>query len=170
MPNSYVFLTVVTYQRRPILVDNIELLRTAFKQTMRNYDFDIYSSVILPDHMHLILKPANIEEYPKIIFSIKYYFSRHINIRVDELSSSKLKKGEKGVWHRRYFEHTIRDEKDLNNHIDYIHYNPVKHGLTKNVRDWKFSSFHKFVKNGQYDINWGDFSEEIKNSSCLYED
>ena len=66
-----------------------------------------------------------------------------------------LKKGEKGIFQRRYFEHTIIDEKDLNNQINYIHYNPVKHGYAKSVKDWEYSSFHKFVKKGLYDINWG---------------
>ena len=64
-------------------------------------------------------------------------------------------KREKGIFQRRYWEHTIRDENELNNHINYIHYNPVKHGYAKSVNDWEFSTFHKFVKNGLYDINWG---------------
>ena len=64
-------------------------------------------------------------------------------------------KREKGIFQRRYWEHTIRDEKDLNNQINYIHYNPVKHGYVKSVKDWEYSSFHKFVKKGLYDINWG---------------
>jgi len=64
-------------------------------------------------------------------------------------------KREKGIFQRRYWEHTIRDENELNNHINYIHYNPVKHGYAKSVKDWEYSSFHKFVKNGLYDINWG---------------
>ena len=65
-------------------------------------------------------------------------------------------KREKGIFQRRYWEHTIRDEKDLNNQINYIHYNPVKHGYVKSVKDWEYSSFHKFVKKGLYDINWGN--------------
>ena len=64
-------------------------------------------------------------------------------------------KREKGIFQRRYWEHTIRDENELNNHINYIHYNPVKHGYAKSVNDWEYSSFHKFVKKGLYDINWG---------------
>ena len=64
-------------------------------------------------------------------------------------------KREKGIFQRRYWEHTIRDENELNNHINYIHYNAVKHGYAKSVKDWEYSSFHKFVKKGLYDINWG---------------
>ena len=68
-------------------------------------------------------------------------------------------KREKGIFQRRYWEHTIRDENELNNHINYIHYNPVKHKLVKNVKDWEYSSFHKFVKNNLYDKNWGNVKE-----------
>ena len=72
-----------------------------------------------------------------------------------------VNKGEKGVFQRRYFEHTILSEEELNKHIDYIHYNPVKHNLVKNVKDWKYSSFHKFVEQNLYDINWGT-NEDIQ--------
>ena len=73
----------------------------------------------------------------------------------DNLKIGYKNKREKGIFQRRYWEHTIRDENELNNHINYIHYNPVKHGYAKSVNDWEYSSFHKFVKNGLYDINWG---------------
>lgn len=160
IPNTYVFLTITTNYRRQILIDNIELLRESFKRAKQTYKFDIFASIILPDHMHLILRPKKIEEYPKIIFAIKYHFSRNINFGgvgtpPYHLSESKIKKSEKGIWQRRYYEHTIRDENDLNKHLDYIHYNPVKHGHTKNVKEWEFSSFHKFVESKNYDINWG---------------
>ena len=91
------------------------------------------------------------------IYSIKYYFSRHITISNQELSESKIKKGEKGVWQRRYWEHTIRNEKDLYKHLDYIHFNPIKHNLVKSLKDYKYSTFtiyahalntHAHAKNG----------------------
>ncbi len=77
-----------------------------------------------------------------------------------------VNKGEKGVFQRRYFEHTILSEEELNKHIDYIHYNPVKHNLVKNVKDWKYSSFHKFVEQNLYDINWGT-NEDIQKITDL---
>lgn len=171
--NSYVFLTIVTNYRCPILIDNIEILREAFKNTKMNYDFEIIAGVVLPNHLHTIIEPKDINEYPKIIHSVKYYFSKNTNaggivIPPYELNKSKINKGEKGIWQRRYFEHTIINEDDLNKHIDYIHYNPVKHGHVKNVKDWNFSSFHRFVKKNLYEENWG--SENIEKFSNLYED
>lgn len=141
-------------------------MHESFERAKQTYKFDIFACVILPDHMHLLLNPENIEQYPTIIFAIKYHFSKNINVGgvgtpPYALSKSKIKKGEKGIWQRRYFEHTIQDEEDLNNHLDYIHYNPVKHGLSKCVKDWEFSSFSKFVKSNNYDENWGS-SEDIE--------
>lgn len=170
--NSYLFLTIVTYNRNPILVDNINILRQAFKNTKKNYDFEILASVILPEHLHLIIIPKNIREYPKIIHSIKYYFSKNVQniggivIPPYVLSESKIKKGEKGIWQRRYYEHTIIDEEDLYKHLDYIHYNPVKHGVIENVKDWEFSSFDKFVEMNNYDIDWGSI-EDVKHIETL---
>ena len=164
LQNHYVFLTIVTNNRQPLLIDNIELLRESFKRAKQTYNFEIFASVILPDHIHLILLPKNINEYPKIIFAIKYHFSRNIknngngglgNPPYRGLTKSKLKKKEKGIWQRRFYEHTIRDEKDLYAHLDYVHYNPLKHGYIKNVKDWEFSSFHKFVKQNLYEKEWG---------------
>ncbi len=169
MENSYIFITVVTSKRRKILIKNIGLLRKAFNNAKRFRTFEIFASVILDDHFHVILKPESIHDYPTIIRLIKYYFSRNIDttaINNYELSTSLRSKNEKGIWQRRYWEHTIRNENDLYNHLDYIHYNPVKHGLTHNVKDWEYSSFHKFVKNEEYDINWG-CTDDIKNISNL---
>ena len=185
--NTYLFLTITTNNRRPILIDNIELLRESFKRAKHTYKFELYASVILPDHMHLIIIPERIEEYPKIIFAVKYHFSRNIDgglgnppyivrcpndsedikaYALCNFSKSKIKKKEKGIWQRRYFEHTIRDENDLNNHLDYIHYNPVKHDYVKAVKDWKFSSFDKFVGMKNYDENWGNY-EDVKHIATL---
>lgn len=75
------------------------------------------------------------------------------------LSTSKVRKREKGIWQRRYWEHQIQDEPDLQRHIDYIHYNPVKHGLVERVRDWPYSSFHRYVRNGSLPENWGSRDE-----------
>ena len=84
----------------------------------------------------------------------------------DNLKIGYKNKREKGIFQRRYYEHTIKNEIELNNQINYIHYNPVKHGLVKNVKDWRYSSFCKFVKQGLYDINWG-CSKDIENIKDL---
>jgi len=149
-----------------MLIKNIDLLRNSFKNAKQFFNFDIFAICILPDHIHMILKPENIHEYPKIITSIKYYFSNNIDVGVETPTYGYKNKGERGIWQRRYYEHTIRDEEDLNKHIDYIHYNPVKHNHTKNVKDWEFSSFEKFVKMKNYEQNWGS-SDDIKHIETL---
>lgn len=167
--NTFVFITLVTNKRKPLLIDNIELLRESFKRAKQTYNFEIFACVILPDHIHLLLKPEKIIEYSKIIRAIKYNFSQKFNdvgIAMPTYDNNICKAGlpscqNKSIWQRRYWEHTIRDEDDLNKHLDYIHYNPVKHGYSKSVKSWEFSSFDKFVERGNYDIDWGNF-EDIK--------
>ncbi len=172
IPNSFVHIIITSYKRKHIFINNINLLRIAFKNTMQHYKFEIVAICILPDHIHLILNPNNIEEYSKIISSIKHSFSHAVGQvcptynNSQELKIGYKNKREKGVFQRRFFEHTITTQEELNNHIDYIHYNPVKHGYINNVRDWEFSSFHKFVKNNFYDNNWGS-STDIKNIQNL---
>ena len=163
--NSYVHLIVVAYNRKDIFIENIELLRVSFKNAKQFFDFEIIAICVLSNHIHMILNPKNIHEYPKIITSIKHYFSRHYDVGVETPTYGYVNKGEKGVFQRRYFEHTICSQEELNNHINYIHYNPVKHGYVKNVKDWKYSSFHKFVEDKFYDNNWGSSAdiENIKN-------
>ncbi len=157
---KYVFITVVTYNRMPILIDNIDLLKQSIKHAHLKYSFNIVAISVMPDHLHLIIKLDNINDYPKIMYSIKYYFSRHIRIQDLQLSESKLKKGKKGVWQRRYWEHTIRDENDLYKHLDYIHFNPVKHKLVSSLMDYKYSTFEKFVKLGFYEKDWCNFGDK----------
>ena len=171
---NYIFFTIVTQYRIKILISNIELLREAFKKAMGKYDFEIFAIVVLEEHFHLILKVKNIEEYPKIIYSVKNYFSKKIDKEVEEinksrLSESQIKRHEKGIWQRRYWEHTIRDEKDLYKHLDYIHYNPIKHGYVEKAKDWKYSSFKKFVRMGYYDENWCNFEDKNKIKQIVFE-
>lgn len=160
--NSKIFITMVTSKRRPLLINNIELLRKAYKQTKNKFSFEIESIVVLPDHIHMIIFPQQIKKYPEIIKCIKTYFSRNIDeTTLDdyELTQSKKDKKEKDIWQRRYWEHTITDENDLKEHIDYIHYNPIKHGYVKQAKEWKYSTFNKYVEMGLYDENWCDFNE-----------
>lgn len=172
--NNYIFFTIVTQYRIKILISNIELLRESLKHAMNKYKFEIFSIVVLEDHIHMILKIDNIKEYPKIIYSFKNYISRKISEEVTEinkerLSDSKKKRKEKGIWQRRYWEHTIRDENDLYKHLDYIHYNPIKHRYVKKAKDWKYSSFNKFVKLGYYDENWCNFEDTNGINEIVFE-
>ena len=103
--------------------------------------------------------PVGDAAYSKRWSAIKAGFSKHQPIVLQfinpQRSASKIQKREKGVWQRRFWEHQIRDERDLQQHVDYIHYNPVKHGLVKRVQDWPYSSFHRYVKRGDLPIDWG---------------
>ncbi len=109
----------------------------------------------MSDHIHKIIKPCAGENYSKIISSIKHSFSVSVGqvCPTYDLKKGYVNKREKGVWQRRFYEHTIRDEDDLNRHIDYIHYNPFKH-LGVAPKDWEFSTFAQFVKEGYYEPNW----------------
>ena len=162
VPNSMIFLTIVTSKRRKILIENIDILKSALKRSLDNYNYHIYAICILQDHMHMIIKPYDISDYPKIVKQFKTYFSKHIDIsKIDDyqLTSSNIDKCERDIWQRRYYEHTIISEDDLNKHTDYIHYNPYKHyGIAP--KDWQYSSFNKFVKNGFYDTNWCNNSDK----------
>ncbi|HFE37925.1 MAG TPA: transposase, partial [Gammaproteobacteria bacterium] len=98
--------------------------------------------------------PGKDSEYSKRWSAIKRYFSIACNNAIDEIPESRRNKREKAVWQRRFWEHTIKSEEDWQNHMDYIHYNPVKHGLVSKVKDWPYSSFSKFVEKGYYSEEW----------------
>jgi len=153
------FITITTEKRRPILLDNIPLLRQAFANSKQYFAYRIDAICILPDHLHMIIYPNNEKDYPNIIKSIKTYFSKNIN-QAFNTTQSQTKKKELGIWQRRYYEHTIRDEKELERYRNYIHYNPVKHNLSHSAKEWEYSSFSKFVQNGFYDIDWYNLDED----------
>jgi len=161
--NPY-FITVVTYKRNPILIDNIELLRESFRFAKRKFSFRIDAIAVLPDHFHMIILPENAKEYPRIVGTIKRYFSRHCDPSVYRnlvQSHSRRQQGYKAVWQKRFYEHTIRNDKDWRIRLDYIHYNPVKHGYVHKAKEWPYSSFDKFVKEGFYNSEWCDFNGDI---------
>ena len=140
------YLTLVTYRRNPLLIDNISLLREAFRASKKKYVYRIEGIVILPEHIHMIITPNNAMDYPKIIRYIKRYFVYGLDEDVKQrlktmLGNSKYRRGHAGVWQERYYEHTIRNEKDFLEVMDYMKYNPLKHGLVDNIDDWEYSSF-----------------------------
>lgn len=140
------YITIVTHKRIPILIDNIELLRESFSKSKKVFNYRINAIVVMPDHLHMVITPEKSEEYPKIIGYIKSYFSRHCdNAYFKEVtqSSSRYKKRYKPIWQKRYYEHTIRSEKDMIEKIIYMRNNPVKHGWTDTIEKWKYSSFYK---------------------------
>ncbi len=146
LQNYSYFLTVLTHGREPILIDNIELLRDSFRRSKKRYDYKIDAIVVLPDHFHMIITPAVAKEYSKIITYIKRAFVYGLDEVTKEnakatLSASTHRRQHSGIWQRRFYEHTIRDEKDMFNHLAYMENNPIKHGLVEKTEDWKYSSF-----------------------------
>jgi len=139
--HSY-YLTIVTHRRNPILIDNIELLRESFRESKRYYQYKIDAIVVLPDHIHIIITPNIATDYPKIIKAIKYNFSIRVKIE-EEQSYSRYKRQFKPIWQKRYYEHTIRDEKDYLRCLEYMQSNPIKHNLANHPKEWKYSSFNK---------------------------
>jgi len=146
LQNHSYYLTIVTQNRMPILIDNIELLRDSFRRSKKKYSYQIDAIVILPDHLHMIITPKNPKEYSKIVAHIKRSFTYGLNHETKEnakfnLSASSYRRNLSGIWQKRFYEHTIRDEKDYNSILNYIYTNPIKHNLVGNINDWKYSSF-----------------------------
>lgn len=153
------FFTVVTHNRRRFLCqpENVELLRAALREVKATHPFKIEAIVVLPDHLHCLWAlPENDDDYSTRWRLVKSYFSRESKGTYGgQISLSRQRKQEQSVWQRRFWEHLIRDESDFRRHVDYIHYNPVKHGLVKAPKDWKYSSFHRYVQAGIYGQDWG---------------
>jgi putative transposase len=144
VPGGSYFFTVNLLDRNSrMLVEQIECLREAVRDTRRNYPFEIDAMVILPDHIHAVWTlPDGDSDFPARWRSIKVSFSKMIP-KGERLDAVRKAQGVRGIWQRRYWEHVIRDERDLNNHIDYCWFNPVKHGHVAKAEDWPFSSFHR---------------------------
>jgi putative transposase len=155
------FLTIVTYHRAPILIkpEVIEIFRNAWKQIEKKFPFSTDAICLLPDHFHcMITLPEHDSDYSIRIREIKRVFTKYYRSNFPEPAlrdQSHRYKKEATIWQRRFWEHTIRDEHDYQNHFDYIHYNPVKHGFVDQVSSWKWSSFHRYVKSGFYELDWG---------------
>ncbi len=151
---SYFFTVNLQDRQSKLLIDHIDLLREAFRTVRSQQPFSIIAIVILPEHIHTIWElPPDDDNYSSRWRAIKSLFTRSLVKKGVELS--KNKKGEYSLWQRRFWEHTIRDENDLQRHVDYIHYNPVKHGWVDSVKEWEYSSFHRYVKLGWIGEDWG---------------
>lgn len=159
-PGGSFFLTLVTYRRETILgsASAVALLRSAVAEVRARRPFEVLGAVVLPDHVHFVWAlPPGDTDYPIRVAATKAIFSRkHARSAESEggVSASRLRRRERTVWQRRYWEHTIRDERDLQAHMDYIHYNPVKHGYASCPHAWRWSSFHRWVKEGRYPDDW----------------
>jgi putative transposase len=157
------FFTLITNNRIPIFNSSLSVttLRNAFQYVKSRHPFSIDAFVLLPDHLHCIWTlPGNDSNYSKRWNLIKRTFSRNfLNVKNENITLSRISKRERGIWQRRFWEHLVRDEDDFVRCVEYIHYNPVKHGLVVAPFEWPYSSFHKFVKRGIYDLNWGSYND-----------
>lgn len=156
VPGGTWFFTVNLLQRRhnDLLVREIGLLRQVVRRVRDRYPFHIDAWVVLPEHLHCVLTlPAGDSDFSLRWRLIKSGFSRAIP-KTEVLSVVRQRAGERGIWQRHYWEHLIRDEMDFQRHIDYVHVNPLKHGLVKRVGDWPYSTFHRAVNAGIYTMDW----------------
>ncbi len=155
VPGATFFFTVNLLDRRSdLLVSHIELLRACVGRVRHLMPFYIDAWVVLPDHMHALWTlPEGDANFSQRWQAIKMSFSKAIN-PAERLCASRRVRGERGIWQRRFWEHTIRDEQDYASHVDYIHFNPVKHGLAPSAAAWPYSSFHRAVARGQYPSSW----------------
>ena len=152
---TYFFTVNLAQRDQSLLIDYIEVLREVVGRIQTRYPFIIDAMVVLPEHLHAIWTlPSGDAKYPQRWMLIKAGFSREIP-QGEYLGRSRMRKGERGIWQRRYWEHRIRDEVDLARHVDYIHYNPVKHGQVTCAADWPYSSIHKYVQAGIISPDWG---------------
>ncbi|VAW87571.1 Transposase and inactivated derivatives [hydrothermal vent metagenome] len=151
------FFTVNCAERHnnTLLTDNVELLKEVIRKVKNAHPFEIDAMVVLPEHLHCIWTLPVGDSNVGVRWSlIKSGFSRAIP-RGERRSKSRIDRGERGLWQRRFWEHVVRDEKEFAHYVDYIHWNPVKHGWVKRVVDWPHSSFHRYVERGVYPVDWG---------------
>ena len=151
---TYFFTVTLADRRSDALVAHIGVLREAFRMTRRQRPFSVDAIVILPDHLHAIWTlPPGDADFAVRWQAIKTHFTRRL--QAAGVRTMQRANGEPVIWQRRYWEHLIRDETDRARHVDYIHYNPVKHSHAQRVVDWPYSSFHAYVRRGVLDVDWG---------------
>jgi putative transposase len=159
---TYFFTVNLLERRRTLLVDRVDVLRRSFAAVRATRPFDIIAIVILPDHLHCIWQlPPDDDDHATRWRHIKTAFVKQMP-RGERRSLRRHFKAERGIWQRRYWEHLIRDERDLRNYIDYIHFNPVKHRYVSQVRDWPHSSFHRLVREGDLSADWSGEATDME--------
>ena len=163
VPGGTYFFTVNLRDRSTsLLVDHIDLLRACVRRARQLAPFHIDAWVVLPDHMHALWTlPPDDTAYPRRWHTIKRAFSIALPAQ-ETISPSRQHQGERGIWQRRYWEHTIRDDTDYAAHMDYIHFNPVKHGLAPTPAAWPYTSFHTCGACGLYPPTWATTPPETR--------
>ena len=160
---TYFFTAAIQDRSSDLLVRYINQVRASFRAARESHPFKIDAIVILPDHLHCLWTlPVGDSDYAHRWRLIKSRCSRSLNEA--GLTLQRNRKGEYNLWQRRFWEHTIRDDSDFETHVNYIHYNPVKHKLVSRVTDWPYSSFHRFVRSKHLDRDWAGDSVVIEGS------
>lgn len=151
---AYFFTLALKDRSADLLTKYIRLLGNSFRRARKNNSFATKAIVVLPDHLHVIWElPEGDEDYSTRWRQIKTYFIQDVLERGEPLL--KNQRNEYNLWQRRFWEHQIRDETDFYHHVNYIHYNPVKHRLVQQVTDWPYSSVHRYIKDGILPKDWG---------------
>jgi len=167
-PGGTYFFTVNLLQRygNDLLIREIDALRRVVRSVKKRHPFLIHGWVVLPEHLHCVIElPAGDADFSLRWRLIKMEFSKLLPA-TERKSRVRRNRGERGIWQRRFWEHVIRNDADYRAHIDYVHINPVKHGLVSRVRDWPYSTFHRWVEQGVYPLDWAGGDEGVLN----YED
>jgi putative transposase len=158
---TFFFTVALADRSSDLLVRHIARLQRSYATMQKRLPFDTVAICILPDHLHALWQlPESDADYSLRWSLFKSGFSRGLPSSPAR-SASKVAKREKGIWQRRYWEHAVRDDADFERHVDYIHYNPVKHGLVTRVADWPHSSFHRYVEQGVLPADWGGDAAQI---------
>jgi putative transposase len=158
-PGASFFFTLVTEKRRPILAsaDAADVLREAFRAVRLVRPFEVDAIVVLPEHLHCIWTlPPGDADFATRWRLVKTWFTKHCDPALRPAPNRvRAARNEQALWQHRYWEHMLRDETDFERHVEYIHFNPVKHGLVAAAMDWPYSSFRRYVEAGIYPSDWG---------------
>lgn len=161
---TYFFTITLQDRRSSFLIDHIDALRSALRQIRGDRPFVIDAIVVLPEHFHMMRTlPSHDADYSGRMCAIKSRFTQSLVRR--DAAIRRNEKGEYNLWQRRFWEHTIRGDDDYQRHVDYIHYNPVKHGYVEKVCDWQYSSFHRYVRKGFLPIEWAGESAAFEKNA-----
>jgi putative transposase len=155
IPNSIIFITCVTYERKPYLHDeeNLRVFWDTVHHVQILHEFELLAYGIMPDHFHWLIKmPEGQPIFSQVIHSVKRNFTAGWKITHNQAEPIH-------IWQSRFWDHVIRDEIDFKNHLDYIHWNPVKHGYVNSPEQWKQSSYRMWMENGVYPTDWGNHGE-----------
>ena len=158
---TYFFTVNLAERNKTLLTDEIDILRSVFNKVKKEHPFQLDAMVVLHDHLHVLLTlPINDHDYSTRWALIKAGFSRQIP-KNERINKSRKSKGERGIWQCRFWEHLIRDELDYENHVNNIHYNPVKHRYVDHAVDWPYSTLHKYISEGILQSDWGGHRESV---------